>query len=161
MKRVSFNKNWTFNKQGTSEQKIINLPHDAMLYETRSPEHPTGIDGAYFDSGFYTYEKVFEVPEESADKCTYIQFEGIYQKATAYLNAQKIATHTYGYTPLWIDLTPYLNYGTANTLRVTVDNLETPNSRWYTGAGIYRDVWFWQGEKAHVLPEGVEVQTLS
>ncbi len=54
-----------------------------------------------------------------------------------------------------------LNYGENNTIRVEADNKDQPNSRWYTGGGIYRPVWLWIGEQAHIAPKGVKITTLS
>ena len=69
-----------------------------------------------------------------------VEFDGVYRDATVYLNGQKLGTHPYGYTSFTFDLTRGLNFAGANVLAVRVDNSEQPNSRWYSGSGIYRHV---------------------
>jgi len=161
MKRYSFNQNWTFHKAGLDSRRVLTLPHDAMLEERREPDSTTGSGGAYFTSGTYIYEKNFTIPEEWKGKTVLLQFEGVYRNAEVHLNGQKIGGCKYGYAPFWVELPERLLHTGENQLKVTADNHETPNSRWYSGAGIYRPVWLWLGEKAHILPEGVRITTVS
>lgn len=161
MKKINFNDNWIFQKCGTEDKRTINLPHDAMLEEKRGPECPSGSGSAYFAGGKYVYEKFFDVPEEWRTKCILLQFEGVYRKAEVYLNDRLITKCMYGYLPFWADLSDYLLFGKENRIRVVADNQDTPNSRWYTGAGIYRSVWIWTGNRVHIEPEGVRITTVS
>ena len=161
MIRQQFNNNWTFKKQGEAAGRVITLPHDAMLEEKRAQENATGSAGAYFGTGVYEYEKELEVPVEWSDKHVEIQFEGVYKNSKVYVNDVEVGGAAYGYIPYFVNLDGKVNYGAKNTIKVVADNSEAPNSRWYTGAGIYRPVWLWVGEKAHVLPEGIHVTTLS
>lgn len=158
MNRTDFCKNWTFSCQGGAF-RTLDLPHDAQLEELRSAEKPSGSGGAYFAGDKYVYEKVFDGAGFS-DKAVMLQFGGVYRKAEVWLNGERVGGCVYGYSPFWVDLTGKLLPG-ENTLRVTADNSETPNSRWYSGAGIYRPVWLWTGEKDHIAPEGIDVTTLS
>lgn len=161
MDKRDFNAGWKFGKQGDSERQTITLPHDAMIHETRGPNNPSGAAGAYFPGGVYVYEKDFHVPVEWAEKSLWFEFEGVYQNAKVYLNDREAGGHPYGYIPFTVDADEYLQYGAENTIRVVVDNSQLPNSRWYTGSGIYRPVWMYLAEKAHINHQGVKVSTLS
>ncbi len=158
MKRTDFCKNWTFSKEGGAP-RALDLPHDAQLEEPRGAGEPSGFSGAYFAGGKYIYEKRFD-GTDLAGKAVLLQFGGVYRRAEVFLNGIRVGGCAYGYAPFWADLTGKIAPG-ENTLRVTADNSETPNSRWYSGAGIYRPVWLWTGEREHILPEGVSVTTLS
>lgn len=154
MNKVSFNENWIYN--GTA----VTLPHDAMITAPRSAQMPSGGGCGYFQGGIYEYEKTFVAPEEWENKAVLLQFEGVYRKARVYLNGVEVGGAPYGYIPFFVPLDA-LRYGEENTIRVVADNSQQPNSRWYTGGGIYRPVWLWVGEKAHIAPEGVKISTLS
>lgn len=160
MKRISFNDDWLFCRQG-SEQKGVTLPHDAMLEETRSTDAKGGSACAFFPGGLYEYEKNFTVPEEWRGKTVLLQFEGVYKNSTVYINGKKAGGAAYGYIPFFVGTDGLLNYGENNTIRVEADNKDQPNSRWYTGGGIYRPVWLWIGEQTHIAPKGVKITTLS
>lgn len=160
MKRISFNDNWTFCKHDGA-QKSVTLPHDAMLEEMRSPDAKSGSACAFFPGGLYEYEKTFTAPEEWRGKTVLLQFEGVYKNSTVYINGKKAGGAAYGYIPFFVETDDLLNYGKNNTIRVEADNKDQPNSRWYTGGGIYRPVWLWIGERAHIAPKGVKITTLS
>nr|AFN84582.1 beta-galactosidase [uncultured bacterium scaffold00056] len=153
MKRTSFNNSWRCN--GIQ----VTLPHDAQISEKRSADASNGGHG-YFPGGIYTYEKKFTAPAEWADMTVLVEFEGIYKNATVSLNGKQISFHPYGYTGFFVELTD-LNYGGENVLTVVADNSKLPNSRWYTGSGIYRPVWLHTGPRNSLRPESVTVRTLS
>lgn len=154
MNKINFNDNWIYN------DTPITLPHDAMIIAPRSAKMPSGGGCAYFEGGVYEYEKSFVAPTDWANKTVILQFEGVYRKAKVYLNGVEVGGVSYGYIPFFVPLNT-LNYGEENTIRVVADNSQQPNSRWYTGGGIYRPVWLWVGEKEHIAPEGVKISTLS
>ncbi|HHV11556.1 MAG TPA: glycoside hydrolase family 2 protein [Clostridiales bacterium] len=160
MKRIEFNDGWSVYKEGGPPRKV-SLPHDAMLEEERSPGSPSGSAGAYFPGGKYIYEKKFTLPEGYEEKKLLLEFEGVYKNAEVYLNDQPVGGCAYGYSPFWIDLDGALDYSGENTIRVIADNEDLPNSRWYTGSGIYRPVWLWVGGKKHIRPDGIKISTLS
>lgn len=160
MRKIAWNKDWRFLGQISGRMEPVTLPHDAMLREKRNEKEASGAGGAYFAGGFYVYEKTFTVPEEWKDKKVLLQFGGVYRNARVELNGICIAECSYGYLPFWADLSHDLRIGERNLLRVTADNTQTPNSRWYSGAGIYRPVWLWIGERSYICPEGVKVTTL-
>ena len=153
MKKESFNRDWTCNG------KPVTLPHDAQITEKRGADISNGGHG-YFPGGVYTYEKRFLAPEAWADKTVILEFEGVYKNATVSLNGKEIAFHAYGYTRFFVELEE-LNIGGENTLTVVADNSRLPNSRWYSGSGIYRPVWLYVCEKDGLRPESVKISTVS
>ena len=95
------------------------------------------------------------------DKSIYFEFEGVYQDSEVYLNGVKAAECSYGYNGFYVDAVPYLQFGSENEIIVLARNSNQPNSRWYTGAGIYRPVTLHIGEQKHILPNGIKVRTIS
>lgn len=154
MKKQAFNTLWHLG------EKSITLPHDAMIHEPRSKDAPGGSGHAYFPGGIYIYEKTFTVPEEALGKPMLIHFEGAYRHTTVTVNGQEASSCAYGYIPFTADVTNLVQAG-ENHLSVRVDNSLLPNSRWYSGSGIYRPVWLVTGEKDHIAFEGVRVDTVS
>ncbi len=153
MKTIAFNKEWLCN--GTP----VTLPHDAQITEQRGKDISNG-GHAYFPGGIYTYEKTFTAPDEWADKDVLVEFEGVYKNATVSLNGEKLCFHPYGYTNFFVGLAG-LQYGAENTLTVEADNSKLPNSRWYSGSGIYRPVWIHVCEKDGLRPQSVKITTVS
>ena len=151
MKKLCFNTGWTCNSAA------VTLPHDAMIHEPRNGENPSGSAQAYFPGGKYVYEKTFERPD--AEHVTF-QFEGVYQNAKVTINGKEAGGTEYGYLPFFICADSLLVDG-ENTIRVECENVNQPDSRWYTGAGIYRPVWMWTGPKGGIEPEQVRVHTVS
>jgi len=162
MKKICFCDNWIFYKvTDEASAKKVDLPHDAMLLEKRSIESPAGKGGAWFLGGDYAYEKEFEVLNEWVDKKIVFELEGVYKDAEVYLNDQKVAQRPYGYTNFYVDATPFLLHGKVNTIKVLAFNSDLPNTRWYSGAGIYRPVNLFILEKEHISLNGIKIKTLS
>lgn len=159
MKKQDFNRGWRVQKEGESVIKEVNLPHDAMLYETRSPKEKSGSGGAFFPGGKYFYHKDWEVSEDLCHKTVILEFEGVYQKTQVLLNGETVARWPYGYSNFFVDVTGLLHPG-ANALTVIADNSEVPNSRWYSGSGIYREVQCYVGNREYIAPEGIRVAVL-
>ncbi len=153
MKRISFNQNWYCNDQP------VTLPHDAQISELRSATASDSGHG-YFPGGIYTYQKTFYVPSEWKGKNVLTEFEGVYRNCTVSLNGNVLRTHQYGYTTFTVELEG-LRYEQLNTLTVVADNSQLPNSRWYTGSGIYRPVWLYVGEESGIAYRGVKITTCS
>lgn len=151
MNKTNFNDDWTCN--GIK----VNLPHDAMIHLKRDPKAESGTAQAFFPGGIYKYEKVFKRPDA---KHAILQFEGVYKNAKVILNDKEIGGADYGYIPFFVSLDEHLKDG-DNKLVVTCDNEKQPDSRWYTGAGIYRPVWLWTGNDNFIGPEAVKIETLS
>ena len=166
MERKLFNDGWLFHKGGgTSLESIMNpqleprkvtLPHDAMIAEYREPENATGNATGYYPYRTVHYTKDFELQKLSG--AYYLKFEGVYKNTAVYVNGCLAAQHINGYTPFTVDITAYLKKG-KNSVKVLVRN-GVPTSRWYTGTGIYRDVWLYQGGSLHIVPDGVKISTL-
>ena len=153
MKKISFNSGWSCNGQA------VTLPHDAQITEKRSAESSNGGHG-YFPGGVYTYEKVFTAPAEWEGKAIILEFEGVYKNAAVSLNGKQLTFRPYGYTNFFVELED-LKTGAENTLTVVADNSKLPNSRWYSGAGIYRPVWVYVCEKNGLRPQSVKISTVS
>lgn len=160
MVRQSFNDGWSFGRAGAGKRKVT-LPHDAMLEERRTADAPSGSAGAYFHGGIYIYEKEFEAPKEWESQHVLFQFEGVYRNAKVFLNGKEAGGAAYGYIPFYVCADGLIQYGAANTIRVEADVSRQPDSRWYSGGGIYRPVWLWTGAEEYIEPEGIRISTLS
>lgn len=135
---IDWSKDWLFYIEG-HVPKIVHIPHDAMLEETRSVASNNGDRTGYYPGGKYVYEKTLMVTEDLLHKDIRLHFDGVYRHTTVRLNGESITTHAYGYTPFDAVLTGRLIIG-ENKVQVEVDNSYTPNSRWYSGSGILRPV---------------------
>lgn len=162
MKRLNFNADWMFYKEGDDNHAVkVNLPHDAMLYEKRDPESKSSSAGAFFPGGRYIYTKKFFAPEEYKDKCITLEFEGIYRNSQVFINGRLAGGRPYGYSNFYIAMDDFLNYGSENEIKVIADNSKIPNSRWYTGSGIYRNGKLIVGSRTHIDLDGVRIVTRS
>lgn len=162
MKKMNWNGGWLFsNDIRKAEETPVMLPHDAMLTEKRLPGMKNGAAAGFYPGGRYVYRKVFRAEEVWRDQSVLLEFEGIYQNSTVLLNGRKVGGWVYGYTGFTVDLTGKLDIGGDNEIIVIADNSRTPNSRWYTGSGIYRDVFLYVGSRQHVVPDSIWVRTES
>lgn len=162
MNITSFNQKWKFyNDIHNAGEITVVLPHDAMQTEKRLPGMKNGAAAGFYPGGRYVYRKNLFGEEHYRDKAIYLEFEGIYMKSAVYLNGERIGGWIYGYTGFYVELTDKLKIGEDNEIRVVADNSQTPNSRWYTGSGIYRNVNLIVGEKQHIALDGVSVVTES
>lgn len=157
VKKHSFYLDWEFRKEKEQDWKSIVLPHDAMLVEKREPNCANGANTGYFPGGKYVYRKKFEIPEEWKAESFVVEFEGVYRNSEVFVNGKKAGGHRYGYTNFYVNITDFIDTGTTNEILVTVDNSEEPNSRWYTGSGIYRPVNLYTGSAAYIHPNGVKI----
>ncbi len=161
MRPISFNDGWTVRHvEEDGPGTAVRLPHDAMLSEPRSGQAEGGTNTGWFAGADYLYTKTFSFDPAWAGKRLILELEGIYRNAEIYLNGRKAAFRPYGYTNFYVPLNCFLRPG-ENTLEVVARNADQPNSRWYTGAGIYRPVWLWVGPEAYIPPNGVRIRTLS
>lgn len=161
MKKQAFNEGWLFGKQGDKDLQPVIIPHDAMIHETREPDGEGGSAHGYFPGGMYVYEKTFTAPKEWKDKTVLLEFEGVYKNSAVTINGKEAGGRPYGYVPFQICADGLLNYGGENVITVTADNSKLPNSRWYSGGGIYRPVSLIVGNKTHIEWQGVHISTLS
>lgn len=161
MQKITLNDHWKCYRTGRKEEAFeVRIPHDAMLLDKKSENSPGGVNTGWYDAQDYTYEKTFTIPAGYQDKKLVLEFEGVYRKATVFLNGRKMAHHTYGYTGFYVDVTKEVHYDSENELRVEVVNSDQPNSRWYSGTGIYRPVWLYVLPKEHIKLESIRITTL-
>lgn len=137
----------------------ITLPHDAMIEKPANPDSLNGGNTGFRDGDVYTYVKMLHAPEEYKEKTIMLKFEGVYMNAFVYVNGQLAAKSPFGYTTFYAPLNDFLKYGEDNEIRVQVRAGAMTNSRWYSGAGIYRDVYLLESGLTHIVPEGVQVKT--
>jgi beta-galactosidase len=141
--------------------RTVELPHDWSIEGRPSKDNPTGSEGGYFPAGAGWYRKTFSAPPEWRGKRVSVEFDGVYRDATVYLNGKKLGNQPYGYTSFSFDVMPDLDFSGLNVLAVRVDNSAQPNSRWYSGSGIYRHVRVVVTDPVHVAHWGVLVSTTS
>jgi beta-galactosidase/beta-glucuronidase len=156
MKIRDFNRGWEFHSDKSAEAQIVNLPHDAMLMENRDKSNPSGGACAYFGGGKYSYKKKFNHDEEN--KNVIMHCEGIYQNSKILLNGEMIDERPYGYAAYYISLSEHLHSG-ENEIEIIAANADTPNTRYYSGAGIYRNINLLTAGESYILPDGVRIST--
>ena len=142
-----------------STWRTVDLPHDWSIEGRPEKDNPTGGGGGFFPAGIGWYRKTFSAPAGWRGKRVSIEFDGVYRDSTVYLNGHKLGTQPYGYTSFIFDLTSDLNFKGTNVLAVRADNSAQPNSRWYSGSGIYRHVRLVVADPTHVAHWGVFVTT--
>ena len=140
-------KKWLFSKDG-STYVTIDVPHDAMLTESRSAQSRGGVQSGYFPGGKYIYTTKIDIESGWLGGRIELHFEGVYRNASVFVNSMQAAFHAYGYSEFRVDISGLVKAG-ENTVTVEVDNTLVPNCRWYSGAGLYRPVWLLVNE----LPE--------
>lgn len=167
--RIDFDQNWHFHlgdvtgaevpKLNDAGWRVLNLPHDWSIEGKFSKDNPATPEGGALPGGIGWYRKTFTIPSTFKNKQVYIDFDGVYQKSTVWINGHELGFRPNGYISFEYDLTPYLNFGGKNTIAVKVDNSVQPNSRWYSGSGIYRNVWLVSTSKLAVDHWGTYVTT--
>jgi beta-galactosidase len=168
--KENFGGNWRFHLGDVEEGyapslddsgwRILTLPHDWSIEGEFSTEHPAGPQGGGLPGGVGWYRKMFTVPEADRDKSIFIDFDGVYQNSEVWINGEYLGKRPFGYISFRYELTDHLNFGNeVNVLAVRVDNSLQPNSRWYSGSGIYRNVWLVTTGKTHVDHWGTFVTT--
>ena len=149
--RVSFNDGWRFILADSAKMaqadyndaywRQLTLPHDWAIEGDFYAGNPSGASGGALPGGVGWYRKHFTVDNLRGADRVFIDFDGVYMNSTVYINGVKLGTRPYGYSSFRYDLTPYLHRKGDNVIAVRVDNSDQPNSRWYSGCGIYRNVW--------------------
>ena len=134
-----------------STWRILSLPHDWSIEGDFSLDNPSTPGGGALPGGIGWYRKTFTLPETDRDKVIYVDFDGVYRNSEVWINGHSLGFRPNGYVSFRYDLTPYLRYGSQpNVIAVKADNSEQPNSRWYSGSGIYRNVWLVKVNPVHV-----------
>ena len=167
--KICFNDNWSFSLSDNpkasdtdfddKDWRVLNLPHDWAIEGDFSKDNPSGTGGGALPGGTGWYRKTFVPGNEDSDKIIRIDFDGIYMNSEVFINGQSLGKRPYGYISFCYDITPYLKWNEKNVIAVRVDNSEQPNSRWYSGCGIYRNVWLTKTNPVHVDEWGTYVTT--
>ncbi len=139
--------------------RTLDLPHDWAIEGDFYASNPSGAGGGALPGGIGWYRKHLSLDCEAVPGNRYfIEFDGVYMNSTVYVNGQEVGHRPYGYSSFEYDITKYLKQG-DNVIAVRVDNSDQPNSRWYSGCGIYRHVWLTETNPVHVKHWGVHVET--
>jgi len=169
-KTVSFNQNWRFNLGDVpdakdagfndSQWRQLDLPHDWSIEGEFNENAPSGTGGGALPGGLGWYRKTFTMPAAAKGKLIFIEFDGVYRNSEVWINGHYLGKRPYGYSSFEYELTPHLFYGAKpNVIAVKVDNSQQPNSRWYSGSGIYRNVWLTTLDPVHIEHWGTYVTT--
>jgi beta-galactosidase len=167
---IDFDKSWRFNLgdvRGAEGEvlddtgwRMLNLPHDWSIEGEFNKDNPATPEGGALPGGIGWYRKTFTVPVTAKNKAVFIDFDGVYQKSDVWINGHHLGFRPNGYISFRYELTPYLNYGDkTNVIAVKVDNSVQPNSRWYSGSGIYRNVWLVTTNKVAIDHWGTYITT--
>ncbi|WP_291529885.1 sugar-binding domain-containing protein [Bacteroides sp. UBA939] len=166
-RRQDFNAGWTFRlgdepaaanpAYDDTAWRTLTLPHDWAIEGEFSKDNPSGTGGGALPGGIGWYRKTFTVGKEDKGKRLRIDFDGVYMNSEVFINGHSLGVRPYGYVSFGYDLTPYIKWGEKNLLAVRVDNSKQPNSRWYSGCGIYRNVWLTKLNPVHVAQWGTYV----
>ena len=167
MKKIDLDREWMFRRGyldsvtmlDNTPGVLVNLPHDGMIGTPVSPDAPAGVDMGYFTGGLSNYTKFVYFPKEWENECVGLLFDGAMMNATVDINGSKVALWHNGYVPYYCDLTDYVTFGEENRITVNVNTSMQPNSRWYTGSGLYRSVKLLHGPKVHIVPDGIFAYT--
>jgi beta-galactosidase len=165
----NFDDNWRFhlgdtlNAQTSSFQdgtwRTLDLPHDWSIEGSFDEKSPAGPGGGYLNGGIGWYRKTFTANKAWKGKDVVIDFDGVYRNSEVWINDHYLGMRPNGYISFRYDLTPYLRYDRPNVIAVKVDNSQQPNSRWYSGSGIYRNVRLVITSLSHFAQWGIYVTT--
>lgn len=161
MKKIEFNHDWRCKVQNSEDEGIlVTLPHDAMITEKRSKKSLGIHNIGWFEANDYVYTKKFDVPKEYEGKNFFFEVEGAYHHAEVYVNGTKICYRPYGYSDFFMEATDQIKVGEENEIQIFTKNSDQPNSRWYSGTGLYRPVHMYVAEPEHILVNGVRIHTV-
>ena len=167
--RESFNTDWRFllgDPVGAEQPeyhdqswRLLNVPHDWSIEGKFSRDNPATPGGGALPGGVGWYRKTFTISEADRGKLFFIDFDGVYMDSRVWINGHFLGERPYGYSSFEYELTPYLHFGGKNVIAVRVDNSHQPNSRWYSGSGIYRNVWLVKTNRCYIDHWGTYVTT--
>ncbi len=167
--KINFNSDWKFtlanedNSQkpefDDSGWRTVDLPHDWSIEGEFSEKNPATPGGGALPGGTGWYRKTFKVDRQSRDKLYYIEFDGVYRNSEVWINGHFLGKRPYGYSSFRYEISKFLNHTGDNIIAVKVDNSKQPNSRWYSGSGIYRNVWLVITEKIAIDHWGTFITT--
>lgn len=142
-----------------ADWSTVNLPHDWSIALPKDEHATSAGGGGFFPTGIGWYRRTLDVPASWQGQRVSLVFDGVYMNAEVWINGVSLGTHPYGYTPFTVDLTSHLKFGVPNLIAVRVDNSAQPNSRWYSGSGIYRPVELIVTGPVYSVPAGVFART--
>ncbi len=147
-----------------SQWRVLDLPHDWSIEGEFSKDNPATPGGGALPGGIGWYRKALIVSDSSNGKAVFIEFDGVYRNSQVWINGHELGKRPYGYSSFRYDLTPFLKYGhksaeSENVIAVRVDNSHQPDSRWYSGSGIYRSVRLITTDKVCVDHWGTYIST--
>lgn len=164
--RESINSDWYFNLGDGkywgaeyfdhSKWRKLDVPHDWSVEMQASPNLASCT--GYLPGGIGWYRRELQIPAEAKGKKVYVYFEGVYNNSEVFINGKWIGKRPNGYVSFMYDLTPYINFGGRNVMAVRVDHSQDADSRWYTGSGIYRDVYLVYANQVHINLWGVSYE---
>ena len=158
MKKVCISKGWKFNTWQAGIPAVdVDLPHDYVINNPRDPKAPGGPSNGYFTGAVGEYEKYINFGD---DEHVILDIDGAYMCSRVSCNENQLVTHPHGYTPFLVDLTNKMRKGRPNKLKITTMHVQ-PSTRWYSGAGVYRDVFLWTGGAVRIEPWDVFITTKS
>ncbi|MDR2475257.1 MAG: beta galactosidase jelly roll domain-containing protein, partial [Bacteroidales bacterium] len=156
-KPEKINEQWEFYLGDIPNEKSrwlsIDLPHDWSVKESLSPS--LASCQGYLPGGVGWYRKTIMIPQEKQGEKIYLYFEGVYNRSEVFVNGQSVGNRPNGYISFAYDITPLIKFGEKNTIAVRVDHSQSADSRWYTGSGIYRNVWLVTANPVHIAQWGV------
>lgn len=167
MRSISLDGKWTFRRGYLDsitmmEQDpgvLVDLPHDGMIGTPVSPDAPAKADSGYYTGGLTNYTRYVFVPEEWQGGCVGLKLDGVMMNASVDVNGSRVGMCHNGYAPFYVDLTDYVTFGENNRVTINVNTSMQPNSRWYSGSGLYRGVCLMNGPRVHIVPDGLYVFT--
>jgi len=136
---AAWNTGWTYWSDNQPEHVVVDLPHDAMIVGERNPDAKGGQSTAFFDADTYHYQKTLKASAKMVKSHVTLQFEGVYRNPKVYINDRLAGGTAYGYIPFEVQADSFLKEG-DNVIRIDADNSKFPNTRWYSGGGIYRPI---------------------
>lgn len=167
--RFLFNDGWAFRAKVTAFQELggssssewasVRLPHDALIAQERSADAPRGETNGYFPGGVFEYRKTLEVPSDHTGRRILLEFDGVYRDAAVYVNGNLAGQRAFGYSRFSVRIDPFLVFGAENEIRVECRT--HLDSRWYAGAGIYRDVHLVVKDAVHIVRDELRISTSS
>lgn len=136
-----------------SQWESVTIPHDWSIKGQLSPSLASCT--GYLPGGIGWYRKTFVIPSEKNGQKVFLYFEGVYNRSEVFINGELLGKRPNGYISFAYDATPYIKYGEKNTIAVRVDHSQSADSRWYSGSGIYRDVWLVYSNPVHITQWGI------
>ena len=169
LQTINFDHDWRFHLGDVTgaqavdfhdaEWRRLDVPHDWSIEGAFSEQNPAGAAGGALPGGVAWYRKTFSMWPADSDRVAYIEFDGVYRNSEVWINGAYLGKRPYGYSSFRYELTPHLRYHAPNVIVVRVDNSAQPNSRWYSGSGIYRHVRLVTSDPVHVDHWGTYITT--